>query len=56
MLRILFWIGENYDSIDKGDTITIKVLKKWDSNELSKGIKYLIENRGLWVKEMEDYL
>ncbi|MFX0087646.1 MAG: hypothetical protein ACFFAU_18495 [Candidatus Hodarchaeota archaeon] len=40
-----------YDSIDKDDTIVIKVLRKWDSKDLKKAIKYLIDGRGHWIEE-----
>ena len=39
-----------HDSIDKNDTITVKVLRNWNSNDLKKAIKYLIDNRGHWVE------
>ncbi len=38
------------DSIDKNDTITVKVLRKWDSKDLKKAIEYLIDNRGHWIE------
>ncbi len=38
------------DSIDKDDTFIVKVLRKWDSKDLKKAIKYFIDNRGHWIE------